>query len=230
MPRPSDPNAKIRLLGAAEAVFAEHGLDRAKVEEITARAGLSKGAFYLHFASKEDAFRQLVESIVARLRNYVDSAVCEDIPTESVEAALERWVDKDTEMFEFVWSNRGVMRLLLDGGKSANFRYLVDEFAEGARQTTQKHLALGIERGLYRPDLDVSLASAFIAGAYDRIARQIVRMPKKPDLRAITRSCQLLVIRGIASDATLEATDSRVTARPSPAAPAPSRLKRVASE
>ncbi|MGZ3427448.1 MAG: TetR family transcriptional regulator, partial [Polyangia bacterium] len=61
MARPPDPNAKIDLLRAAEAVFAERGLDHAKVGEITERAGHSKGSFYLHFENKEDAFRQIVE-------------------------------------------------------------------------------------------------------------------------------------------------------------------------
>ena len=44
MPRLADHRAKIELLRAAEAEFAEHGLAAAKVEAITARAGVSKGA------------------------------------------------------------------------------------------------------------------------------------------------------------------------------------------
>ena len=74
MPRAGDPTAKIKLLGAAEAEFVASGLGRAKVEDITSRAGLSKGAFYLHFESKEDAFRQLVETMVARLASLMDAA------------------------------------------------------------------------------------------------------------------------------------------------------------
>ncbi|MEO8877136.1 MAG: helix-turn-helix domain-containing protein, partial [Polyangiaceae bacterium] len=62
MSRTADPKAKIALLRSAEVVFAERGLTSARIEEITKRAGLSKGAFYLHFESKEVAFRQVVES------------------------------------------------------------------------------------------------------------------------------------------------------------------------
>ena len=74
MPRPADRRAKIELLRAAEAVFVEHGLSAAKVEDITARAGVSKGAFYLHFESKEDCFRQIVEGFVAKLATCVGDA------------------------------------------------------------------------------------------------------------------------------------------------------------
>ena len=102
MPRPSDPNAKIKLLTAAEAEFVERGLNRAKVEGITARAGLSKGAFYLHFVSKEDAFRQLVETTLARLAHFVDAIPRDeaDIPEGDLGVFLAFWIDKDIEIFE----------------------------------------------------------------------------------------------------------------------------------
>ncbi len=78
MPRPSDPHAKSRLLEAAERVFSEKGLDRAKVEDITTQAGLSKGAFYLHFDSKGDAFKELLSEVIAHLQKRMDAvkAVC----------------------------------------------------------------------------------------------------------------------------------------------------------
>jgi len=42
-------------------VFVARGLDGAKVEEISRRAGLAKGSFYRHFESKDDAFRFLID-------------------------------------------------------------------------------------------------------------------------------------------------------------------------
>ena len=60
MSRLPDHRAKIELLPAAEAEFAEHRLTAAKVERITSRAWASKGAVYLHFGSKEDAFLLIV--------------------------------------------------------------------------------------------------------------------------------------------------------------------------
>ena len=49
------------LVDAAVRVFAEHGYDEATVEEISAEAGYSKGAFYFHFVTKEDIFVELLE-------------------------------------------------------------------------------------------------------------------------------------------------------------------------
>lgn len=53
------------ILAAAMAVFAERGFAGARLEEIAARAGVSKGAIYLYFATKEDIFRAAVEQVIA---------------------------------------------------------------------------------------------------------------------------------------------------------------------
>jgi len=53
-----------QILDAALSVFAEHGIDAAKLEEIAARAGVSKGTIYLYFPSKEELFREVVRQRV----------------------------------------------------------------------------------------------------------------------------------------------------------------------
>jgi AcrR family transcriptional regulator len=45
-----------RILGAALEVFAEDGFAESRVEQITARAGCSRPAFYQYFSSKDDVF------------------------------------------------------------------------------------------------------------------------------------------------------------------------------
>lgn len=49
------------ILAAAAAGFAEQGYDATGVAEICRRAGVSKGAFYYHFSSKQDLFLELLE-------------------------------------------------------------------------------------------------------------------------------------------------------------------------
>jgi AcrR family transcriptional regulator len=51
------------LLEAALDVFFEKGFAAARLEDIAARAGVTKGTIYLYFESKEDVFEALVRSI-----------------------------------------------------------------------------------------------------------------------------------------------------------------------
>ncbi|MEI9940586.1 MAG: TetR/AcrR family transcriptional regulator [Pseudomonadota bacterium] len=202
MPRPSDPHAKSRLLEAAERVFSEKGLDRAKVEDITTQAGLSKGAFYLHFDSKGDAFKELLSEVLAHLQTRMEAAKVICLPSpESIEASLEQWLARDLEMFEFIWKNRALMRITLEGGRSADYQHLIEHFASNAQSETELQLRQGVASGVYRKDLDVEVAAAFIAGGYDRFARQLVRETKKPDLRKRLRELRWMVIAGAGTPA-----------------------------
>jgi AcrR family transcriptional regulator len=203
MARPSDPHAKSRLLEAAERVFSEKGLDRAKVEDITTQAGLSKGAFYLHFDSKGDAFKELLSEVLAHLQTRIeaDKGACLPSLDQDLAQSLEQWLSRDLEMFEFIWKNRALMRITLEGGRSADYQHLIEHFASNAQSETEIVLRRGVESGVYRPDLDVEVAAAFIAGGYDRFARQLVRETKKPDLRKRLRELRWMVIAGTGTPA-----------------------------
>ena len=179
MARPSDPNARIDLLSAAEELFVERGLDDTKVEDITERAGRSKGSFYLNIESKEEAFKHVVEGQLARLRVFLDRVAERDRnPPASLDTLFDTWLAASVEIFEFVWQNRGVMRLVLYGGSSATFSYLMDEFAVRVRRQIFDALTIGVERGIYRSGLNLEIASLVMAGAYDRFARQLVDADK----------------------------------------------------
>jgi AcrR family transcriptional regulator len=231
MARPGDAHAKIALLAAAEAEFVAHGLERARVEDITARAGRSKGSFYLHFPSKEAAFGQLVESLLARLQSTLDECARElasldrpeiDLPTIKA-AALEQ----DIRLFELLWQDRALVRLVLEGGHSSSWSFLIDELSERARAASHAFLSLGIRRGWFRPELDLDVVSVAISGAYDRLARSLMTSHKKPDFPRQLREMQRFIYGGISG---AEHSDRSVNHRPPRAAggegPASSRRAR----
>jgi AcrR family transcriptional regulator len=61
---PDKPSKRERtralLIEAASAVIGEKGLDRTSLEDIAARAGMSRGAIYGNFANKEELFLAVV--------------------------------------------------------------------------------------------------------------------------------------------------------------------------
>ena len=54
------------LLEAALALFVEKGFAATRVEEVAARAGVSKGTLFLYFASKEELFKAVVRENASR--------------------------------------------------------------------------------------------------------------------------------------------------------------------
>jgi len=69
---------KRKLLAAAKRIFAKDGFEAARLEDIAAGAGYTRGAFYANFESKEDIFfalleewvRDRIESVTATLRRH----------------------------------------------------------------------------------------------------------------------------------------------------------------
>jgi AcrR family transcriptional regulator len=64
-----------RLLAAAETVFARDGFEGARLEDIAALAGYTRGAFYAHFEDKEDIFFALLEQWVAARIDEVNAVL-----------------------------------------------------------------------------------------------------------------------------------------------------------
>jgi AcrR family transcriptional regulator len=204
MPRPSDPQARTRLLAAARKTFVDKGLDRAKVEDITQAAGMSKGAFYLHFQSKEQAFTEILSEALSEVGACVAQGHAHH--TELYERGLEHlvshWLEQDIKVFDVVWKHRTIMALvLLEGGGSADYQHLKEMFVQRIEKQVETLIVFGIEHGYYRPDLDPALAAKFCSGGFDRLACQMLREKKKPDLRAMMLQAHLLVIHAFGTPA-----------------------------
>src|SRR3954466_2216795 len=62
LPEPAVDLTRERLIEAAARVFAEKGYDRAGVQEIARRAGLTTGAIYGRFSGKAELLQAAIES------------------------------------------------------------------------------------------------------------------------------------------------------------------------
>jgi AcrR family transcriptional regulator len=211
MARPSDPDIRIDLIAAAEELFSARGLDGTRVEDITEKARVSKGAFYLHFESKEVLFLQIVETLIARLRAALHKRVVREADVWTIPFLRQRWLERDLGVFEFIWQNRDIVRIVLEGGKSAASGHLMDEFSDGVRRVIAEFLGWAAENKLLRPGLDRELAAVMVAGVYDQLARALVKRGDRPDLIAWSRQAQEFVLTAISDPKVMNSRSSRWT-------------------
>jgi AcrR family transcriptional regulator len=66
---------RARLLDAAKQVFEERGFLEARISDIAERAGVSHGAFYHYFDSKEQVFREVATALDERLSEPMDQII-----------------------------------------------------------------------------------------------------------------------------------------------------------
>lgn len=150
------------LLEAALEVFAEKGFAAARMDEIAARAGVSKGTAYLYFESKEDLFRALVQDRMLLIFT-------------PLEQAFETYEGSSRELLEMLLA-RFCIRVL--GTKLAALPRLViaevghfPELAEFYRRNVidrglgflSRIIARGQARGEFRPGNPDHFARLFVA-------------------------------------------------------------------
>ena len=90
-PRPLSARAaatRQRILDAALAEFAAHGLAGARVDEIAARAGTNKRMLYAYVGSKDELWLTVLESAYAAKRAEERKLAVEDLPPAEAMARL----------------------------------------------------------------------------------------------------------------------------------------------
>lgn len=77
------------LIAAAAVEMAEKGIDGASLDAICARAGFTRGAFYVHFKDRED----LVVAVVERhLKSFFDQVIAANDAPEDLERTIAQYV------------------------------------------------------------------------------------------------------------------------------------------
>ena len=79
------------LLGAALDEFFEKGFAATRMDDIAKRAGLSKGALYLYFGSKEALFQGLVETLASPNLEIVETITRQSASLKDALAGIRRF-------------------------------------------------------------------------------------------------------------------------------------------
>lgn len=94
-----------QLVSIGREVFAERGFDGASVEEIAARAGVSKPVVYEHFGGKEGLYAVVIDREMLRLEKIVTESLKTGrsrVRIEQAVLALLTYVEEDTDGFQIL--------------------------------------------------------------------------------------------------------------------------------
>src|SRR5213078_1726600 len=78
---------RAQLVDVGRKVFAEHGYEATSVEEIAARARVSKPIVYEHFGGKEGLYAVVVDREVGQIVSRIVEAISTGSPRERLEGA-----------------------------------------------------------------------------------------------------------------------------------------------
>lgn len=149
------------ILEAALAEFTERGFDAARMEDIAKRAGISKGAVYLYFESKDALLRAMIEAkigpLAAQAEMIARAGAADPAGALKTLAAAASMRLRDPQIV-------AVPRLVI--GLSARFPEIADfyrtQVVERARAALESLIAAGIAKGVFRDVDPRAAARAFI--------------------------------------------------------------------
>lgn len=164
---------RARLLEGAKLVFEETGFLEARVTDIADRAGLSHGAFYHYFESKEQIFREVADLQEERLLAPPD-------PDTTI-AGASALASASAEVARIYRANRSYLERYRDNGKIMGVieevsRY--DPHVREVRMRRQQHFGDLAERsirrlqaaGLADPEVDAEIAALALGSMVARFA------------------------------------------------------------
>jgi AcrR family transcriptional regulator len=102
---PRRPSAKPRIDQAAIILFVRQGVDATTTKDIAALAGVSEGAMYRHYRSKDEMALSLFMGVHRRLSQLVENAAAEakdiDAKAAAIVAAYCQVADENWDLFSF---------------------------------------------------------------------------------------------------------------------------------
>jgi AcrR family transcriptional regulator len=137
-----------RILDAAYACFARHGVRRTTMDDIAAAAEMSRPAVYHYVRNKDDAFRRLARKLFDGAL-VTARAVAED--DGSLQERLHRVVAAKLELTVKLWQDTPHAPELLDAGTRLSGD-IVEEFVAAIREL----LATTIEKARLSGDIDLT--------------------------------------------------------------------------
>jgi AcrR family transcriptional regulator len=151
--------AKSRILDAANKVFAEKGYHEATMDDIAKRLGVSKGAIYLYFSSKEDLFEAMCKTAPQAFKEILFSSFGDE--ANPIQSATQ-FFDK---MLQLSASNPGLsFEILAEASRNPSLKRILKQNHEEYERVLTSFLAEGRKRKIVGDNLDIRpLANALIA-------------------------------------------------------------------
>ena len=178
-----------KIQEAAMAEFLDKGFQGASLRQIVKHAGVTTGAFYGYFSSKEALFASIVEPHAAILMSkYVNAHISfSELPAEEqpehmgVESgAYIHW------MVEYVCQHREPVKLLFCGAEGTSYENFIHNMVELEVESTFRYMETLCRLGYSIPELSPSLCHIIASGMLGGLVEIVVHdIPQEQALRDV---------------------------------------------
>lgn len=157
----ADTSVRGRLVDAATRLFAEKGFESTTVQEVVDAAGVTKGAMYHYFSSKDDVLYEIYHRVLSMQTERLDHILDGEgaLPDRLYAAAIDVVLTSIANLDDTVIFFRSIH--MLEPGKQALVRAERRRYHERFRGAIEE----GQRAGLFRADIPADLVVNYHFGA-----------------------------------------------------------------
>ncbi len=170
--------AKRRIVSVALDVFAEKGYDQTTMEDIGNRLGVSKGALYLYFKSKEELFRAITEQSQDQLRELLRDSFQERDLLKGANAFLDSSLSPQYRANLYL-----TFEFISEASRNEELRQILKEDHDNDLAAIRAFLQDQRAQGIIRPDIDIYTLSFGIIGLYYGLRGSLIIGDDESDIR-----------------------------------------------
>jgi AcrR family transcriptional regulator len=197
MPRVSDAykeEKRAAILEGALQIFADKGYAATTIDDIVRRLGMSKGAIYNYFSSKEDMYAQIMDGrmnrLVASLRGGFEQ---EAAAAPKLRYLIQRLTSQPLEDLRRLLSFH--LEYSLHASRNGELKASLQKHADAALSFMAELIAEGQRRGEFRPEVDARLAASMFWALRDGIALDVLSDGEQEQYAALMSGMEDMLFR-----------------------------------
>lgn len=182
---------RTKIMESAIKLFSNSGYNKASVDDICAEAGISKGAFYHHFKSKQELFLALLDGWLQTIDNAIEA---------SKDMTAPETFTRMTEAFPYIFETAGDgLPMFLEFWLQASRDKKIWEASIAPYRRYHKYFTSLIKKGVDEgsfAEVDPELASRMIVSTAMGLLLQSLLDPKGADWEKVARDSTTMLVNG----------------------------------
>lgn len=195
----NNPSTLQAIQDAAKREFLKNGFRSASLRNIVKEAGVTTGAFYGYYASKEDLFRALAgepaKELLDSLKEAQDRFAA--LPGEKQLGQMNRISGECMDgMVESIYRNFDAFKLILCRSEGTGYENYIDQMVEIETEGTHRFVAVQNRLGNGIKEIDSSLEHILISGLFSSLFEMVVHDMPKEQARRFVKELQAFYAAG----------------------------------
>lgn len=185
------------ILNSAIGLFVRNGYRATTIDQIAAKAGLTKGAIYFYFKTKEAILLTLLEQAKKYVADPVDDLI--DNEGMTADSQLVRFIHNQS-MLGLTRPNHVLLLILVSiefAGTGGEIEAKVQAIYKSMYDRVGKMIARGQKNGTFRNDAEAQALAAIVMAGHDGVLIEWHRRPRELSGKNLTDALRGVMLNGV---------------------------------